>query len=339
MLLSSIPVKFTVPWANSAGGSYINTISLTSLIGITNGRASLVDGFVPLNFTDVSAGGVPPFGTDHNGILNWITQWSRWHEAGGPVRYDSAFSTAIGGYPQGAILSGTTLGRLWINLVDNNTTNPDTGGANWTAFEGFARTWSALNTFSAGGYFTGYDSGGADIRLNGGGSASAMLRTDSASLYILLSTTPTGSFTGNRPFQINLSTGDTLLGGAGEAVRLGSGAYGTGDTQRAVRYGDFVKSLSGSTWYTVTPDGMIDQYFLATALWSGGGLFTTGIALPVAYPTSPGDAMVCWWGPSPPPGMGLAINTVGTTTVNVTINATSFGGSGSLGVAIRSRGY
>jgi hypothetical protein len=37
-----------------------------------------------------------------------------------------------GGYPRGAIVqSATVLGRFWVSTADNNTTNPDTGGANW----------------------------------------------------------------------------------------------------------------------------------------------------------------------------------------------------------------
>ncbi len=56
MLSSSIPVRFPIPFANNAGGGYIETIPTASQIGITDGRASLHDGFPPLNFADVGAG-------------------------------------------------------------------------------------------------------------------------------------------------------------------------------------------------------------------------------------------------------------------------------------------
>ena len=64
MLASQIPTKFSVPFANSAGGSYIRAIPTASQIGIVDGAASLTDGFPPLNFLTLGAGGIPPFGQD-----------------------------------------------------------------------------------------------------------------------------------------------------------------------------------------------------------------------------------------------------------------------------------
>lgn len=132
MKISTLPTKFAVAWAASAGPSYIRAIPLGSQIGITNGAASLTDGFPPLNFLPVGSGGVPPFGQDMNGILKQITQWSQRQNAGSLVQYDSGFSAAIGGYPFGSLLAGTTAGVVWLSTVDDNTSNPDTGGANWT---------------------------------------------------------------------------------------------------------------------------------------------------------------------------------------------------------------
>lgn len=149
MTAASIPTKFSIPWGNSAGGSYIRAIPTTSQIGIQNGAASLTDGFPPLTFVPVGSGGVPPFGQDFNGILKQITQWSQWQGAGGLPKYDGTFSSAIGGYPAGAVLAGTTPGVTWVNLVDNNTTNPDAAGANWTSLlpsSGGTMTGSTINT-------------------------------------------------------------------------------------------------------------------------------------------------------------------------------------------------
>jgi hypothetical protein len=128
----NIPVKMPIVWGASAGGGFIRTVAITSQIGINNGFASFTDGFVPLNFVNPNAGGVPPFGEDMNGALNAVTAWNQWQQAGGAVYYDATFSTGIGGYPQGAILNavGITAGYWW-NEVDNNTSNPDTGGSNW----------------------------------------------------------------------------------------------------------------------------------------------------------------------------------------------------------------
>jgi hypothetical protein len=143
---SGIPVKFPIPWGNAAGSGYIRPIPQASQIGVQGGAASLTDGFPPLCAIQLPAGGVPPWMQDHNGILKQITQWLQWQQAGAPIGYDSAFSTAIGGYPKGALLASATLGGYWVSTVDNNTSNPDTGGANWLSlFNGLA-TVSQLST-------------------------------------------------------------------------------------------------------------------------------------------------------------------------------------------------
>lgn len=140
MQSTNIPSKIPLPFAYAAGSSYKNTIPTASQIGITNGKASLTDGFPPLTFQAISSGGVPPFGADFNGILNEITAIQQWQNAGGFFPYDSTFSTAVGGYPKGAILQSANFAGLWVSSAENNTTNPDTGGAGWTslAFEGLS---------------------------------------------------------------------------------------------------------------------------------------------------------------------------------------------------------
>jgi hypothetical protein len=132
MQVSNLPAyKFPLAWGADAGGSYINTIPVASQILVTPGRASLTDGFPPLNWIDEAAGGVPPFGGDMNGILNQITSWLQWSNAGGPIFYDATFSAAIGGYPKGALLYAAAGSSWWLSTVDNNVTDPDTGGAGW----------------------------------------------------------------------------------------------------------------------------------------------------------------------------------------------------------------
>lgn len=128
MNAADIPTRFPIPFADSAGGGYIRTIP-TAPAGA--GEANLTEGFPPETFTPLSGGGIPPAGQDWNGILNQISAWSQWQAAGGPVFYDGTFSTAIGGYPKGCILNSTVDGYFWYNLVDGNTTNPDSSGANW----------------------------------------------------------------------------------------------------------------------------------------------------------------------------------------------------------------
>lgn len=133
---NQIPVKFPIPFASGAGGSYIRAIPQASQISIQNGAASLTDGFPPNTFVPPNAGGVGPFGQDVNGILRQITQWLQWAQAGAPISYDAAFQSSIGGYPQGTVLASATFSNYWLSLIDNNLSNPDTGGANWLSFYG-----------------------------------------------------------------------------------------------------------------------------------------------------------------------------------------------------------
>lgn len=143
MLAASIPTKFPIPWANGAGGSFVRAIPTASQIGIQPGYASLTDGFVPLNFTPIAAGGIPPFGQDFNGILKQITQWSQWAQAGGPIKYDGTFAAAISGYPRGAVIGSNLVeGNVFMSIADNNATDPDDPltSANWVTAPGTAGT-------------------------------------------------------------------------------------------------------------------------------------------------------------------------------------------------------
>lgn len=130
MNLSSAPSKIVLPFANSGTKT---TIPVASQIGITDGAASLTDGFPPLTLTPKAAGGVPPFGQDMNGILYAVSAVVRWANAGAGYVYDSEFATNanVSGYPKGARILRTDGTGYWINTVDGNTTDPESGGAGW----------------------------------------------------------------------------------------------------------------------------------------------------------------------------------------------------------------
>jgi hypothetical protein len=132
MQASQVPSSFPIPFANSAGAGYIRQVPTASQIGVTNGAASLTDGFPPLTFLAVTAGGVPPFGEDFNGLLNQITAGVQWQQVGGNPTYNATFAAAIGGYPNGAILQSGDGTGLWRNTSDNNTSDPDASAASFT---------------------------------------------------------------------------------------------------------------------------------------------------------------------------------------------------------------
>ena len=129
MQSSNAPTKIALPFANTSSAR--RAIPAASQIGITPGAASLTDGFPPLTRTALSIGGVPPSGLDMNGALYLLSATDQWGQAGGQPTYDGAFSTAIGGYPLGAVLKSTDGLTWWRCTAENNTSNPDAGGAGW----------------------------------------------------------------------------------------------------------------------------------------------------------------------------------------------------------------
>lgn len=180
MQSSAAPVKIQVPFAN--GGSK-NTIPVSSQIGITAGAASFTDGFPPLTRTPLAAGGVPPSGADMNGILNAVTAVQQWQSAGGMFAYDSAFSSAVGGYPLGAVLRSADSSQLWFNLVESNTSNPDSGGAGWLGLS--SGRLLNVKTFQAGTYTYTPTAGTASIVVEvqaGGGAGGGAQATSSGQI-------------------------------------------------------------------------------------------------------------------------------------------------------------
>ena len=153
MKISDIPTKFKIAFASLAGVGYIRSIP-QSPTG-TPGEASLEQGFPPENFSPVSAGGVPPFGQDFNGLLNQISSWNRWNAAGGSAPYDAPFASSIGGYPRGAVLPSVTGNQLWLSVVDDNLDDPDSGSSKWIPI--ITPTLQAPRTYYVNGA-TGSDS-------------------------------------------------------------------------------------------------------------------------------------------------------------------------------------
>jgi hypothetical protein len=131
MQSSNAPAKIPKPFASDSASR--RAIPTASQIGITPGAASLTDGFPPLTRTALSSGGVPPSGLDMNGALYLMSAADQWTQAGGQPTYDSAFSAAIGGYPLGAVLKSADGLTWWRSTVENNTSNPDTGGSGWVS--------------------------------------------------------------------------------------------------------------------------------------------------------------------------------------------------------------
>lgn len=131
MQLTDAPAQIVLAFA-ADDSTKTNPFPLPSQIPVTPGAASYTDGFPPLCALDPSEGGVGPSKADMNGALFALSSIDQWVSAGGVFVYNADVQTAIGGYPKGAMLQQAAGGGLWISTVDNNMTDPDTGGAGWT---------------------------------------------------------------------------------------------------------------------------------------------------------------------------------------------------------------
>lgn len=94
------------------------------------GRAGYDQGFPPINMQPQEAGGIPPDGTDMNGVIYDVTLAISYIQSGKSFPFNPDFATAIGGYQSGAVVSDSSNSTLWLNGVSNNTAFP----AGWTNF-------------------------------------------------------------------------------------------------------------------------------------------------------------------------------------------------------------
>ena len=206
-------------FASSATGSYIRAVPATSS---DPAAASQQNGFPSLTFTPTGSGGVAPDGRDFNGILNQITAWNQWQQAGGPIVYDATFQGVISGYPKGALVtSATTPGLLWMSTTENNTTNPDSSGAGWTGWTFGSGLTSAVTSITAGLGLSGgaITSTGTIALLQASTGQLGGVKVDGTSITIsgsgVISSTP---YSGIWPIA-NGGTGSATLAGANIAVK------------------------------------------------------------------------------------------------------------------------
>ncbi|RVT95263.1 hypothetical protein EOD42_16905 [Rhodovarius crocodyli] len=275
MLASGIPTRVSVPFANSGDR---NTIPVPSQIGVTPGLASFTTGFPPLTMTPIEAGGVPPFGQDMNGILYAMSAWNRWQAAGAPVAYDAAFATAVGGYPRGARLASSAAdGREWLNLIDNNTTDPDAGGAGWMSLGGGNDNFTASATLTlrqAGLVSVTAAAGNVTLSLPAATAAGGLAfgyeikRYDGTGNSVTIS--PAGSDTIDGAASFILARGNSV-------TLVSNGVNGWFTLAEAV----VDRSLAGTGWMQL-PGGLIMQWGDANA----SNASDVWVTFPLTFPTA-----------------------------------------------------
>lgn len=136
MQYSQIPAALTKAFAASGDKNAIPTDANSSTLA--NGLAAFSSGFPPVTSLPASAGGQNPVREDFNGVIGMLTTIHQWQMTGAARKYESTFSTAIGGYPNFAVLVKANGSGFWISTADNNTTDPDSvGSANWKDLSAF----------------------------------------------------------------------------------------------------------------------------------------------------------------------------------------------------------
>jgi len=152
---STPPVKIYTAFAQNATAGYITAVPQTTAVP---GAFSWSVGSGPETFIPPGSGGTAPLGDYFNGLMFQVTDNLRWVQAGGWFKYDATFATNIGGYPNQAIILKDDASGFYVSTVDNNTSNPNTGGANWTVMTPNTYPWSQITgapSFVLNSAFTG----------------------------------------------------------------------------------------------------------------------------------------------------------------------------------------
>lgn len=197
---------------NGPNAGLITTIPTASVPN----AASLEDGFPISTMTPEGVGGVPPRGADMNGILNWITTFQAWVNAGGRFPFDATFAAAVGGYPLGAVVQLNAGLTDVISTVADNMTDPNASMTGWAVYNaprasGGAFSKSATIVGSVGHL-------GAGLRVTPTSSGKFILSADG-------SLSMPGSLVGANT-TLNLVYGVGVAPVAGATGPLGTGAPG-----------------------------------------------------------------------------------------------------------------
>ncbi|BBG30461.1 gp53-like domain-containing protein [Zymobacter palmae] len=207
MKITDAPALITTPFAQNGTR---NDIPATG-DGLGTGRASLATGFPDETMKPITAGGVPPFGADFNGILYVLSNAARFYGAGGHYKFNTDFASKIGGYPMGATVQASDNMGHWLNVVESNSTDPESGpSTGWLPLADHNGT--ATVTLTGNTTLTPLQAAKANLRFTG---------------------TPTGNVTVTFPAWtkrysiINDCTGDQSIictTGNGESISIKNGA-------------------------------------------------------------------------------------------------------------------
>lgn len=273
------PTKVVLPFANAGGRS---TLPVASQIGITDGAASLTDGFPPLTRTPLTSGGVPPNGLEMNGILYLLSAGVWWLQAGGSAKWDGTFSTAIGGYPLGAVVQSSDNTGWWRSTAENNTTDPDAGGAGWVPHFGYGQAAQSLTNVNV--TLTALQALKSQIVLSGVLSANVNLIFPPGYQSWTVVNNTTGAFN----ITAKTAAGSGVVLGSGPNMLFGDGTNIANALSAYVAYAAFTganQSLA-SPGFQKFPGGLIERWGSVSVGDAATGNNTAAVTFATAFPTA-----------------------------------------------------
>ena len=127
-----MPKLLTTPFAIDANPDMRTDIQNTT--GASPNSATYSVGFPAVTMQPLSSGGLPPKGSDFNGIFYDITDNIVFQTQGNTYPYNAAYATSIGGYPLNARIALDN-GDIVRSTIANNTNDPNTDMNGWVNFE------------------------------------------------------------------------------------------------------------------------------------------------------------------------------------------------------------
>lgn len=123
-----MPKLLKTPFAAEAAAGYRTDIQEST--GAALNSATYQIGFPPITMQSIASNGMPPKGSDLNGVLYDITDNLVFLTQGGGYGFDAAYATSIGGYPLNARLRLTN-GDIVKSTVDGNVSDPNVDMTGW----------------------------------------------------------------------------------------------------------------------------------------------------------------------------------------------------------------
>lgn len=123
-----MPKLLKTPFAAEAEAGFRTDIQEST--GVAPNSATYQVGFPPVTMQSIASNGMPPKGSDLNGVLYDITDNLVFLTQGGGYGFDAAYATSIGGYPLNARLRLTN-GDIVKSTIDGNTNDPNVDMTGW----------------------------------------------------------------------------------------------------------------------------------------------------------------------------------------------------------------